>query len=98
MGEGGDESRRRIPCSQATKGHPMTGSGGIAVAKRGRPKKLTGEGTQVRVESDLVSMARLIVANRGTELTTYLSDILRPRIVKDYAAMVKRLEAEGAGE
>jgi hypothetical protein len=67
----------------------------LTVAKRGRPKKLTGEGTQVRVESDLVSMARLIVANRGIELTSYLSDILRPRIVKDYAAMVKRLEAEG---
>jgi hypothetical protein len=47
---------------------------------------------------ELVSMARLIVANRGTELTTHLSDILRPRITGGYAAMVKRLEAEEAEE
>jgi hypothetical protein len=81
------------------KGISMDGFGGVAVAKRGRPKKLAGEGTQVRIESDLVSMARLIVASRGTELTSYLSGILRPRVVKDYAAMVRKLEqASGADE
>jgi hypothetical protein len=81
------------------KGHPMESSGALLMAKRGRPKKLTGEGTQVRIESDLVSMARLIVASRGTELTSYLSEILRPRVMKDYAAMIRKLEqAEGSKE
>jgi hypothetical protein len=76
----------------------MDGGGVLTMAKRGRPKKLTGEGTQVRIESDLISMSRLIVASRGTDLTTYLSEILRSRVVKDYAAMIKRLEAEGGSK
>jgi hypothetical protein len=83
------------------KGNPMVGAfdEGVAMAKRGRPKKLTGEGSQVRIASDLASKARLIVGDRGVDLADYLSDILRPRIMKDYAAMIRKLEqAEGTEE
>jgi hypothetical protein len=62
------------------------------MAKAGRPRKLTGEGSQVRIASDLASKARLIVGDRGGDLTDYLSEILRPRITKDYAMMIKKLE------
>jgi hypothetical protein len=68
----------------------------ITMAKRGRPRKLTGEGSQVRIASDLASKARLIVGDRGVELVDYLSEILRPQITRDYAAMVRKLgKAEG---
>jgi len=69
----------------------MDGNGALAVAKRGRPKQLTGEGSQVRIAPDLASKARLIVGDRGIDLAAYLSEILRPRITRDYAAMVKKL-------
>lgn len=75
----------------------METSGALRVAqrkpaKRGRPRKLTGEGSQVRIAPDLASKARLIVGDLGIDLAEYLNEILRPRITKDYAAMVKKLE------
>lgn len=66
-------------------------SGVVLMAKRGRPRKPTGEGSQVRIASDIASKARLIAGDRGIDLTTYLSDILRSRVTKDYAALVKKL-------
>jgi len=64
-------------------------------AKRGRPKKLTGEGSQVRIAPDLASKARLIVGDRGIELADYLSELLRKPITRDYASMIKKLEQKG---
>ncbi len=58
----------------------------------GRPKKSFGESSQVRIPSDLASMARLIAGRRGIDLVDYLSEALRPKITKDYAALVKELE------
>lgn len=55
-----------------------------AMAKaKGRPKKPGGEGAQVRIDSDLATMARYLVAQRGLVLSEYLSGILRPAIEKD---------------
>ena len=50
---------------------------------KGRPKKPGGEGSQVRIDSDLATMARYLVAQRGLVLSEYLSDILRPVIERD---------------
>ena len=67
--------------------------GGVAVmTKRGRPKKPMGEGSQVRIPPDLASKARLIVGDRGIDMVEYLDEVLRPRITKDYAAMIRKLE------
>ncbi len=76
----------------------MIGNEEAVMAKRGRPKKLTGEGSQVRIAPDLASMARLIVGERGIDLAEYLNEIIRPRITRDYAAMIKRLEGGKGGE
>jgi hypothetical protein len=51
---------------------------------KGRPKKPGGEGSQVRIDSDLASMARYVVARTGTPLIEYLSGILRPAIERDF--------------
>jgi Meiotically Up-regulated Gene 113 (MUG113) protein len=52
----------------------------------------SGDGAPARIAPDLASKARLIVGDRGVDLSEYLSEILRPRITKDYAAMIRKLE------
>lgn len=59
-----------------------------APAKRGRPRKATGNGSQVRIASDVASMARLVVGRRGVELQEYLTGILRDQVTSDYAVLV----------
>jgi hypothetical protein len=57
--------------------------GRVMAKVKGRPKKPRGEGSQVRIDSDLATMARYLVAQRGGLLSEYLSAILRPVIEKD---------------
>jgi hypothetical protein len=71
--------------------------GGVAVAKkreRGRPKKPAGVGSQVRIEKDLATMARLVSSRRGIAIADYLSGILRPVITRDYRQTVRELDSE----
>jgi hypothetical protein len=69
------------------------------MAKRGRPRKLTGQGSQVRIAADLASKARMIVGDRGGDLTDYLSEILRPQVMRDYGALVRKFaKLDEAGE
>ncbi len=63
--------------------------------KAGRPRKPTGEGSPVRIDRDLVTMARTLAGYRGAAISEYLSDLLRPVITKEYRTMVKDLEQEG---
>jgi hypothetical protein len=65
--------------------------------KTGRPRKPTGEGAPVRIDRDLVTMARTLAGYQGSALSEYLSNLLRPVITREYRTMVKALEAE-AGE
>ena len=51
---------------------------------RGRPKKETGEGTQVRVDSDIVAKAKYLAAGKKMTLGEYLSASLRPVIDRDF--------------
>jgi hypothetical protein len=69
---------------------------GTLMAKRmGRPRKPTGEGSPVRIDRDLVTMARTLAGYRGMAISEYLSDLIRPVIAKEYRVMVKALEQEG---
>ena len=65
--------------------------------KVGRPKKPSGEGTQVRIERDLASMSRSIADFRGVNQIDYLSGMLRPGITRDYRLMIKELD-KASGE
>lgn len=67
-----------------------TVSAPMAKAK-GRPRKPSGEGTPVRLDSDVVSMARYLAAKKGTSLTKLLSDLLRPPIEREFKAAAKDL-------
>jgi hypothetical protein len=51
---------------------------------KGRPKKPGGEGTPVRIDSDLVTKARYLAAHRGVALSELLSALLRPIIDKEF--------------
>ena len=54
------------------------------VAKRGRPKNPTGEGTPVRIDSDLVKKARYLAIDKDQPVSEVLSDLLRPVIEREY--------------
>jgi hypothetical protein len=56
-----------------------------AMAKvKGRPKKPSGEGAQVRIEPDLATKARYLAAERGVTVLDLLSGILRPVLDRDF--------------
>jgi len=64
---------------------------------KGRPKKPSGEGIQVRLDADLVRKARYLVMKRGGTVNDYFAAILRPVVERD----VKKAEKEffeGKGE
>jgi hypothetical protein len=65
---------------------------------RGRPKKPGGEGAQVRIDPDLATMARYLVAQRGLVLGEYLSAILRPAIERDMRKAGRELLGGGTSE
>jgi ABC-type cobalamin/Fe3+-siderophores transport system ATPase subunit len=69
-----------------------------AMAKaKGRPKKPGGEGTQVRIESDLATKARMIATDEGTTVLDLLSGILRPVLDRKFAKIVKRIDSSEVG-
>jgi hypothetical protein len=58
-------------------------------------KKKSGEGlklTAVKVERDIVSKAKMIAADRGVPLASYLSDGLRGMVERDWSKMVKKAD------
>jgi hypothetical protein len=62
--------------------------------KVGRPRKPDGIGSQVRIDAGLAKMARRVADFRGLKLLDYLSEILRPTIVKDYKQTNEEIDAE----
>ena len=58
---------------------------------KGRPKKPGGEGTQVRIDSDLAAKGRYLATERGVSLTELLSGILRPVLERDFRKAGKQL-------
>jgi hypothetical protein len=58
-------------------------------------KKARGVGILVRIDPDVVRMARIIAPVKGLAVGDYLSDICRPVVGRDYVNEIKRLEKEG---
>lgn len=58
---------------------------------KGRPKKPSGEGTPVRIDSGLVSKARYLASQADKPLSDYLSELLRPAIEKAFKQAGKAL-------
>lgn len=65
---------------------------GVAMAKsKGRPKKATGEGTAVRLDSDVVSKAKYLASLKGMAMSEYLSNHLRPIVEREFRAAGRSL-------
>jgi hypothetical protein len=62
--------------------------GGVAVAK----KKARGVGIMVRVDPDVVRMARVVAPIKGMAVGEYIADIVRPIVKRDYLKEMGRLE------
>jgi hypothetical protein len=63
---------------------------------KGRPKKSSGEGTPVRIATDLVTMARYIAASRGSTMTELISAWLRPIIEREFQKLSKEIRPGGS--
>jgi hypothetical protein len=68
----------------------------VAKKKAGRPasENPRGEGIQVRIAPDVVRMARKVSPVDGVNLTDYLSNILRPVVLRDYARVQRMLDMD----
>lgn len=76
----------------------MSGARVTSMAKkRGRPKSQSprGDGLQVRIDPQIVGRARLIAGNRGIGVSEYVSALLDGPVAKDYAKLIREMEAEG---
>lgn len=61
-----------------------------------RPKSKRND-EPVKVDAEVLKMARLVVSERGTTLAAYLSEILRPHVRKDWETEIGKL-AKQAGK
>jgi hypothetical protein len=61
-------------------------------------KKKSGEELKlgvVKIERDIITKARMIAADRGIPLATYLSGSLRMVVERDWAKMVRKADEVG---
>lgn len=58
---------------------------------KGRPAKPSGEGTPVRIDADIVTMARYVAARRGVHLSVLMSELVRPAVEREFRKAGKEL-------
>ncbi len=63
--------------------------------KAGRPEKPRGKGRPVRIDSDLAAKARIVSLRRKIALSDYLSDIIRSKVLRDFAKVMAEASQEG---
>jgi hypothetical protein len=72
--------------------HEKTGLELYRMARKKKPGD--GPGTPVRIDSDLVAKARYLAAHVGLELSAYISQLLRPLIVREFKKAGRELMGE----
>ena len=65
---------------------------------KGRPENVTGEGTAVRIDPDIVSKAKYVASLEGVSLTRFFSDYLRPMVEAKFDEAGKALLEREAGK
>lgn len=63
---------------------------------RGRPKSAERVLTNVRFDKRLAGMALAIAKGKGLSISEYLASACEPVISKDYAKLMRELEAKGS--
>jgi hypothetical protein len=64
----------------------------MAKKKMGRPKTSERQDVSIKFDKTLAGKARLIAQGRGITMTSYLSDMTRATIDRDYAKLMRDLE------
>lgn len=62
----------------------------------GRPPKPTGEGTAVRIDSDIVAKAKYVASSKGVTMSKFFSDYLRPMVEREFEEAGKALFKKNA--
>ena len=62
--------------------------------KAGRPVKPGGEGTPIRLNPDLAAKAKIVAMRRHIAAGDYVSEIIRVRVLKDFAKVLAEAERE----
>lgn len=64
-------------------------AGGTTMARKaGRPGKPSGKGKPVRIDPDLAAKAQIVAMRQQIPLSDYLSDVIRARVLKDFAKVM----------
>lgn len=66
----------------------------VMAKKVGRPGKPAGKGKPVRIDADLAGKARIVCLRRGVQLSDYLSDIIRARVLRDFTKVMREAGEE----
>ena len=69
-------------------------STGLQEKAMGRPKRAI-PGCTVRMDADIVKMAKMIAAQRGTDAAGYLSAVCRSIVERDFAKLVQKTSRKG---
>jgi len=68
------------------------------VAKpKGRPKRSERDDGVARIDRTTLNRAKIVASSRRIPLAEYLSDILKPTVVRDYAKVVRDLDRGESG-
>ncbi len=65
-----------------------------AVNRGGRPKKPNAGGKPVRIHPDVGKMAERVADYRGLPLSDFLSDLVRPSVVREYRRMMAETDPQ----
>ena len=60
--------------------------------KGGRPAKPGGEGKMVRLNPNLVAMARIVASDRGVSMGEYLASVAQDVVRRDYLDTIDRIK------
>jgi hypothetical protein len=66
----------------------------MAKKKMGRPKSSDRQDVSIKFDKTLAGKARLISQGKGVPMSEYLSELARPLIDRDYAKLMRELEAK----
>lgn len=72
----------------------MTTTTGPEPMAKGRPKRSRRNDVTVKIDADVVRMAKLVALERKTTIAEYLTELLRGQVSRDFAKSVRRLTTE----
>lgn len=70
----------------------------MAKKKMGRPKSSDRDDVSIKFDRQLARKARQVALDKGVPMAEYLSELGRPTIEKDYAALLRKIDKANGGD